>query len=83
MNTETHIKSRTNEETTWLFPVDDSDVTDWEEFADLPEDRISELCERYGVTAEFMDELNGILSSFRNAIHEDLRDIWKRLDEME
>ncbi len=81
--TTTTVESQTAEETTWWFPVDDTEDTDYLEVHELSEKRLTELCKRYGVSEEFVTEVNGEFSRFRDAVSGDLAEIWKRLDAIE
>lgn len=82
MDTVTEIISRTNTETDWLFAVNDEELCDFVEANQLPKERLKRLCESYGVSQDFLFELIAEFASFRDAIHLDLQDIWKRLDKI-
>ena len=84
MDTITDIISRTGTETDWLFAIDAGEsCEDFVEANQLAKDRLAELCESYGVSEDFLFELIAISATFREAIHADLADIWKRLDRLE
>lgn len=83
MDTITEIISRTNTETDWMMPTDDTESPEWERVDDLDADRLHELCVKFDVAPEFVLELTLVFDSLRKAVHDDLADIWQRLDKLE
>lgn len=76
------IETLTQEEQ-WVLPVTDAEITDYVDPSSLEKARLEELCGRYGVSSEFVIEVNSVFESFREAVHQDLSAIWKRLDKIE
>lgn len=82
MKTNIDITSHVSEETGWLFAIEDGGE-DFETLAGLTEERIAQMCKDWGVSPDFLIEVNAQFETLREAMHSDLADIWKRLDSLE
>lgn len=76
-----NIESRTDEETGWVIADDDSEDSEYTDIQGAEKERVAEFAAKWGVTPEFIYELNSMFGSFRDAVHSDLADIWERLDD--
>lgn len=83
-NTEIAIESWTKDAGEWTFAIDkDDEDADFVDYRELTADRRAEIAHDFGVTEDFIYELTAHISTLQDAIHQDLADIWKRMDAME
>lgn len=63
------------------FVVDenDEDFNSYTYVEDMTEDQLATVAKRYAVSPELLKEINGHLDSLREAIHNDLADIWAKV----
>jgi hypothetical protein len=83
-NIDIAIESWTKDAGDWTFAIDKNDEdTEFVDFHELTDVRRAEVVSDYGVTEDFLYDLTAHIGTIQDAIHQDLADIWKRLDAME
>ena len=84
METVRKINIKSNTDTyQWVVSDDESEDAQFSQISDVTSERMAELAKKWGVTPEFILEIGSELASLRSNVHEDLVDIWDRLDRME
>lgn len=61
--------------------ANDENFDSYANVGDMTDEQLAKVAKRYGITPALLSELNSHFDALKEAIHEDLADIWARVQE--